>query len=84
MTKPCPKCAESMEHSLDGMVCYDCWPGYNLCADERCDHYRCEHFDEGCGNADCPCAGFVEGSTRRVMTTKEFEALKKSWEEPSA
>jgi hypothetical protein len=33
---------------------------YDCCLDQRCRHYRCEHMDEGCMNADCPCESFKE------------------------
>lgn len=86
----CPKCGEPFgETSWDG-VCIDCWPGYNLC--KACEDYRCEHIiptDEDlkdpeftschCENPDCR-TGFVEGSDQRVVTRKEFDAIKKSWE----
>ena len=40
--------------------CIDCWPGYDCCAFPSCNHYQCEHYDEGCGNAGCDCPGYME------------------------
>jgi hypothetical protein len=46
---------KSCDHGFDcGDICV-----YELCADVHCRHYICEHWEEGCGNADCPCKGFV-------------------------
>lgn len=82
----CPKCNEPFGESGElGGVCTDCWPGYNLCNNQLCDHYRCEHAmdDNSCMNSDCECQGFVEGSSRHIITRKEFAALRKSWESPN-
>jgi hypothetical protein len=59
-------------------ACTDCWPGYNLCADKNCNHYRCEH-NVKCGNSGCGCNEFKEGSSRRVITQQEFKMLRESW-----
>lgn len=78
----CKTCGELAD--WDG-YCTDCWPGYNLCADPRCEHYRCEHAGpegkEECGNAGCPCKVFVENSEKRVVTKKEWAAIRESWQE---
>jgi len=37
----CTECKEAGR--FIGEHCIDCWPGYDLCADPRCHHYRCEH-----------------------------------------
>jgi hypothetical protein len=44
----CPHCNEPFDESGDwgkgeDHYCIDCWPGYDLCADSNCGHYRCEH-----------------------------------------
>lgn len=93
-SEKCPHCNEAFgeagDWGRDGEhYCIDCWPGYDLC--KACGDYRCEHLtlteedlkdDEltscHCGNVECR-AGFVEGSTQRVMNRKEFNALLKSW-----
>lgn len=84
----CNKCGEPVDW-IDG-YCIDCWPGYNLC--KACDDYRCEHVTPApedlldpeftschCGNIECR-AGFVEGSTNRIVNKKEFAEIRKSWE----
>jgi hypothetical protein len=92
-TELCPKCGEPYGEtsSWDG-VCIDCWPGYDLC--KACDHYRCEHIVPiaedladpefrscgPCGYTGCR-EGFVEGSTNRIVTRKEFAALVESWKQ---
>ncbi len=90
--KNCPKCGETFGEAGDWNGVYiDCWPGYDLC--KACNDYRCEHFiaptEEDlkdpeftschCGNQECR-AGFVEGSTHRIITRKEFKTLVASWE----
>jgi hypothetical protein len=91
MAENCPKCGEPFGETGewgDG-VCIDCWPGYDLC--KVCEDYRCEHLIPTPENladpefTSCHCenpgcrAGFVEGSTSRIVTRKEFEAIKESW-----
>lgn len=80
----CKMCDEPS--NFDG-YCLDHWPGYNLCADENCEHYRCEHGDRAdwkeCGNAGCPCKAFVEGSTNRVINQVEWKELRDSWKAPA-
>jgi len=39
--------------------CIDCWPGYECCGFVGCNHYQCEHAEDMCGNAGCPCTGFI-------------------------
>ena len=91
----CPHCGEIFGDAGDWgrngeHYCIDCWPGYNLC--KACADYRCEHIipdaedlkDEEftschCGNKECR-TGFMEGSTRRIVNRKEWEAIVKSWE----
>lgn len=83
------KCKVCGEPEDWGGYCTDCWPGYNLCL--ACNDYRCEHLVPTendindpeytschCENQECR-TGFVEGSTRRVVTKKEFAELIKSW-----
>jgi hypothetical protein len=73
---------------IDG-VCSDHWSGYDLC--KACGDYRCEHmtvqgnelsdpewFSCHCENFGCR-EGFVEGSTRRVISLAEFRALRRTW-----
>lgn len=59
--------------------CIDCWPGYNLC--KQCGDYRVEHIGDYCeGECHCVCPSFEEGSTERIVNSKEFAALVKIWE----
>jgi hypothetical protein len=89
-SRRCSKCGEDFGTGLDwDGVCIDCWPGYDLCL--ACDDYRCEHIIPIAENlsdpefTSCHChntgcrAGFVEGSTSRIVTRKQFEEIKKSW-----
>lgn len=77
----CPTCKDVESPGClgwDGVYyCNDCWPGYNMCANEDCTDYRVEHCADG--SCHCGCMGFVEGSTRRVINYREFRELKKSW-----
>ena len=40
----CHNCGYPQELSFGALnYCYDCWPGYQSCADPGCNHYECEH-----------------------------------------
>lgn len=44
MADKCQKCGEAFGEAGDwDGYCIDCWPGYDLCANPLCRHYRCEH-----------------------------------------
>lgn len=95
MAEPCTKCAKYVGswEWFGKVFCIDCWPGYDLC--KACNDYRCEHLIPDaqdlidpnfrschCRNRKC-AKGFVEGSTRRIVTQAEFAKLIERWRKES-